>query len=178
MRLLQVSLRSLLLYSLMLVLISIPVSIFAIREIINEEVDESLALHSDQFIRHIKSYEYQEDIEMDLQIWDQLSYDIILTPSDGMTTGQNYETISMYDSIEQEFHPFRTLSTMVVIKDKPYRLTVKMSLVDNDELVMALGIVTSGSHHITCFRITPYKPITVQEIVETILPYPQSIKGL
>ncbi len=141
MRLLQVSLRSLLLYSLILVLISIPISIFSIRQIINEEVDESLALHTNQFIKHIKSYEYLEDLEMDLKIWDQLSYDIILIPSDIMSAGQRYETVSMYDSIEHELHPFRTLSSNIIIKDKPYLLTIKMSLVDNDELVMALGIV-------------------------------------
>lgn len=141
MRLLQVSLRSLLLYSLVLVLISIPVSIFSIREIINEEVDETLALHTNQFVQHIKSYEYLEDLEMDLKIWDLLSYDIILTPTDGMSVVQKYETISMYDSIEHESHPFRTLSTSIVIKDMPYLLTIRMSLVDNEELVMALGIV-------------------------------------
>lgn len=141
MRLLQVSLRSLLLYSLILVLISIPISIFSIRQIINEEVDESLALHTNQFIKHIKSYEYLEDLEMDLKIWDQLSYDIVLIPSDKMAAGQKYETVSMYDSIEHELHPFRTLSSVIIIKDKPYLLTIKMSLVDNDELVMALGIV-------------------------------------
>ncbi len=141
MRLLQVSLRSLLLYSLILVVISVPISIFSIRQIINEEVDESLALHTDQFIKHIKSYEYLDDLEMDLKIWDQLSYDIALTPSDGTTTGKKYETISMYDSIEQESHPFRTLSSSMIIKDKSYQLTTRMSLVDNDELVMALGIV-------------------------------------
>lgn len=141
MRLLQVSLRSLLLYSLILVLISIPVSIFSIREIIKEEVDETLALHTNQFIKHIKSYEYLEDLEMDLEIWDQLSYDISLIPSDGISAGEKYETISMYDSIEHESHPFRTLSSSVVIKNNPYSLTIRMSLVDNGELVMALGIV-------------------------------------
>ncbi len=141
MRLLQVSLRRLLLYSLILVLISIPVSIFSIREIINEEVDETLALHTNQFIKHIKSYEYLEDLEMDLRIWDQLSYDIVLTPTELVTSAQKYETLSMYDSIENESHPFRTLSTGLVIKEKPYLLTIRMSLVDTDELVVALGIV-------------------------------------
>jgi signal transduction histidine kinase len=141
MRLLQVSLRTLLLYSMILVLISIPVSIFSIRAIINKDVDESLALHADQFINHIKSYEYLQDLEMDLKIWDQLSYDISLIPSDGTTTQQHYETISIYDSIHQEHHPFRTLSTNVIIKEKPYLLRTTMSLVDNDELVMVLGLV-------------------------------------
>ncbi len=142
MRLLHVSLRSLLLYSMILVLISIPVSILSIRAIINKEVDESLALHTDQFIKHVKSYEYLEDLEMDLKIWDQLSYNIMLTPSDATTTiRRRYNTISIFDSIEQEFHPFRTLSSSVVIKDKPYLLTIKMSLLDNNELIIALGIV-------------------------------------
>jgi signal transduction histidine kinase len=141
MRLLQVSLRSLLLYSLILVLISIPISIFSIRQIINEEVDESLALHTNQFIKHIKSYEYLEDLEMDLIIWDQLSYDVVITPSDSLITGQKYETKFTYDSIEQELHPFRTLSSNIIIKNKPYLLAIRMSLVDNDELVLALGIV-------------------------------------
>lgn len=141
MRLLQVIVRSSILYSLILVLISIPVSLFSIRELISEEVDESLVLHTNQFIKHIKSYEYLEDLEMDLRIWDQLSYDVMLAPADGTMSGQKFETVSMFDSIEYEFHPFRTLSTSVVIKDKPYLLTIKMSLVDNNQLVMALAIV-------------------------------------
>lgn len=141
MRLLQLSLRSMLLYALILVLISIPVSLFSIRQIINEEVDESLALHADQFARHIKNYQHFDDLELDLKIWDQLSYDIVLEPSDGKLTDKLYQTVSMYDSLEQEKNPFRTLSSTVIIKDKPYLLTVRLSLVDNDELVTALLIV-------------------------------------
>lgn len=139
MRLLQVSLRTLLLYSLALVLISIPVSFFAIREILNEEVDKSLALHSDQFIQHVRSFEYLDDLEMDLGIWDQLSYDITIAPANGVKVGKYYQTVSLYDSIEHEYHPFRMLSSAVDIKNKPYVLTIRMSLVDNDELVVALA---------------------------------------
>ncbi len=141
MRLLQVSLRSMLLYALVLVLVSIPVSLFSIREIINEEVDESLALHADQFARHIKSYEYLDDLDLDLKIWDQLSYDIVLEATTEKLADKLYQTVFMYDSLEQELHPFRTLSSTLIIKDKPYLLTVRMSLVDNDELVTALLIV-------------------------------------
>jgi signal transduction histidine kinase len=141
MRLLQVSLRSMLLYALVLVLVSIPVSLFSIREIINDEVDESLALHADQFARHIKNYEYLDDLDLDLRIWDQLSYDIVLQPSNGELTDKQYKTVSMYDSLEHEMHPFRALSLPVVIKGKPYLLTVYHSLVDNDELITALLIV-------------------------------------
>ncbi|HTF17460.1 MAG TPA: HAMP domain-containing sensor histidine kinase [Chryseolinea sp.] len=141
MRLLQVSLRSLLLYSIVLVAISIPVSLFAIREILNEEVDESLALHSDQFIRHIKTFEYLDDLELDLGIWDQLSYDVTIVPNAGGLGERIYKSISGYDSIEHESRPFRILESPVRIKGKDYLLTIRMSLVDNEELIVVLASI-------------------------------------
>jgi len=144
MRLLQVSLRSLLVYSLILVLISIPVSLVSIRGILNKEVDESLSLHSEQFLKHIKSFEYLDDLDLDLKIWDQLSYDIVIKPSDGTITSKQYETVSLLDSLENEMRPFRLLSTSVDIKAKPYLLTIRMSLVDNEKLIMALVLVQAS----------------------------------
>jgi signal transduction histidine kinase len=141
MRLLQVSLRSLLIYSLLVVLISIPISIFSIREILNEEVDESLQAHTEQFLRHIKSYEYLEDLDTDLHVFDQLSYDIQISEGHGNEVVREFKTISGYDSLEQEERPLRQLSSSVVIKGKPYILTVSLSLVDNEELVWAIGSV-------------------------------------
>jgi signal transduction histidine kinase len=141
MRLLQVNLRGLLLYSLILVLISIPVSLVSIQAILNEEVDESISLQADQFLRHIKGFEYLDDLETDLKVFDQLSYNIHIKPTDSEIVKKSYSTITLYDSLEKKIKPFRQVSTSVVIKDKPYVLTVEMSLVDNDELVMAIGMV-------------------------------------
>ncbi len=144
MRLLQVSLRSLLMYSLILVLISIPVSLFSIRGILNKEVDEALLLHSEQFLQHIKTFEYLDDLEFDLKIWDQLSYDFVIIPSDGTITSKQYQTVNLFDSLENEMRPFRLLSTSVDIKTKPYLLTVQMSLVDNEKLIMVLVLVQAS----------------------------------
>ena len=83
MRLLQLNLRSLLLYSLVLVLISIPLSLFSIRLILNKEVDESITEQSDQFLEHIKGFEYLGDLETDLEVLDQLSSNIHIKPSGG-----------------------------------------------------------------------------------------------
>lgn len=141
MRLLQVSLRSLLLYSLVLVVISIPVSLFSIREILNEEVDESLTLNSEQFLEHIKNFEYLDDLETDLHVLDQLSYNIHIKPTTQTISKNSFETVMHYDSIEHEERPFRQLSSNVIVKGKPYLLTISMSLVDNDDLIIAIGIV-------------------------------------
>ena len=142
MRLLQVSLRSLLLYSIILLIVSIPVSLISIRAILNEEVDESLSLQSQQFLKHIKSFEYLEDLETDLLVLDQLSYNIHIKLYNGESlVDSKYRTITRYDSIERTNKPFRQLSSQVVIKGNPYLLTIQMSLVDNNDLVMAVGLV-------------------------------------
>ena len=142
MRLLQVSLRSSLLYSLVIVLISIPVSLLSLHKILNDEVDELLAAHTAEFLKHIKTFDYLEDLETDLEVFDQLAYDIDIRPSDGRDTeASRYETISSYDSVAHERRPFRELSSQVIIKGKPYVLTLRMSLVDNDELIYAIGLV-------------------------------------
>ncbi len=141
MRLLQVTVRGLLLYAIILVLISIPVSMVSIQALLSQEVDESISLQADRFIRHIKRFETLGDLETDLQVLDQLSYNVHIRPSNGDDVEKTYETISLYDSLENEIKPYRQISYSVIIKGKPYLLTVRMSTVDNNDLVMAIGLV-------------------------------------
>lgn len=140
MRLLQVSLRTLLLYSLILVLISIPISLLSIREILREEIDESLLLNTDQFLKHIKQFESLDDLETDLEVLDQLSYNTSIKPFTGAIAMKDFQTVYLFDSLEKEQRPFRQLSSSIDIHGKPYMLTVRMSMVDNNELVFAIGL--------------------------------------
>lgn len=141
MRLLQVSLRTLLLYSLLLVLISIPVSLFSIQTILNEEVDESISAQADQFMNHIKGFEYLDDLETDLEVLDQLSSNIHIRPSDQKSIPKHYETVSLYDSIQHEQRPFRRLSSVVDVKGKSYLLTITVPLVNRSDLILAIALV-------------------------------------
>lgn len=141
MRLLQVNLRSLLLYSLVLLLISIPISFLSIQAILNEEIDESLSLQADQFAQHIQGFEYLDDLEMDLRVFDQLSYNIDIKPADQSSSDPIFNTVYLYDELGKETKPFRQLTTTFVVKGKPYALTARTSLVDNHDLVLAIGFV-------------------------------------
>jgi len=141
MRLLQVSLRSLLLYALALVLIGIPISFYSIKSFLKEEIDETLLLQKDQFLEHIKKFEYLDDLETDLTVLDQLSYNITIMPDGATPNPTAFQTIYLYDSLGQEKRPFRQLSSGIEIKGRPYLLSVRMSLIDNDELVFAIGSV-------------------------------------
>lgn len=141
MRLLQVNLRGLLLYSVILLIVSIPLSLLSIQAILAEEVDESIAHQAEQFTTHIKGFEYLDDLEIDLEVLDKLSTNIHIKPSNQEIGDEAYQTVLMYDSIENEERPFRQMSSTVIVKGKPYILTVQMSLVDNNDLIMAIGLV-------------------------------------
>ena len=103
MRLLNVNLRGLLIYSIVIVLISIPVSLFSIKAILDEEVDESISLQAEQFIVHIKSYEYLDDLETDLGVFDQLSYNIHIKHAENdKDIVRDFKNIYVYDRITKE----------------------------------------------------------------------------
>lgn len=140
MRLLQVSLRSLIVYALVLVLISIPVSFFFIENLLNEEIDESLAFRLDQFEQHVKSYELLADIETDLSVMDRLIVDIDIKPV-AQIKERIFSTVEHYDSLEKELSPYREVSTGILIQGKAYDLTIRTSLLDNEELVETLVLV-------------------------------------
>lgn len=140
MRLLQVSLRGSIVFSLILVLVSFPASLYTIRALLNDEVDESIVTQADQFIKHIHSFEYLDDLETDLQVLDKLSSNMHIRPS-SEEIHNNFRTVTLYDSIDHEEKPFRRYETGVMIKGKPYKLVVRMSLVETNDLVKAIGLV-------------------------------------
>jgi signal transduction histidine kinase len=127
-------------FSLILVLISIPVSLITIRALLNDEVDESIKAQADQFIEHIHNFEYLDDLETDLTVLDKLSSNIHIQPATG-EIHTNYRTMDLYDSIDQETKPFRRFETAIDVKGKPYKLVVRMSLVENNSLITAIALV-------------------------------------
>ena len=144
MRLLQVSLRTLMLYSLVMVLISIPVSFFFIENLLSEEVDETLGFRMAQFQRHIKSFENLEDIHTDIMVMNRLITDMDIVPTEDLSVHNSYKTVIRFDSLENDESPFRELSTVIPIQGINYLLTIRMSLVDNEELVLTLVAVQAA----------------------------------
>lgn len=140
MRLLQVSLRSLMLYALLLVLASIPVSFFFIERLLNADVDKSLGFRLDQFEQHVKLYESLADIETDLAVMDRLIVDIDILPTDQITK-RVFRTVERYDSLENENRPYREVSTGIIVQGKKYQLAIRESLLDNNKLVGTLVLV-------------------------------------
>jgi signal transduction histidine kinase len=138
MRLLQVSLRSLLLYALILVIISIPVSFYVIREIIQGEVDASLKVDREEFVQHLKNFEYLTDLEVDLQVLDQLTHDVKITPGTKTGPSEYFQTVYSFSNLTNEEEPFRELTSKIVVKGNPYVLSLRRSLGASEKLSWAI----------------------------------------
>ena len=141
MRLLNVNLRSFLYYSLLLVLIGVPLFFITIREILEQEIDKTLHLQREEFINHLRNYEYLEDLEVDLHVFDELAYDLSIQPASSGSKDELYETVSLYDSLDREAKPYRVATSYFIVKGKWYKLIMRMSLVENEDLVLVIGLV-------------------------------------
>ncbi len=138
MRLLQVSLRSLLLYALILVIISIPVSFYVIREIIQVEVDASLQVDREEFVQHLKNFEYLTDLEVDLQVLDQLTHDVNIKPGTQPGPAEYFQTVYSFDNLTKQEEPFRELTSKILVKGNPYVLSLRRSLGASEKLSWAI----------------------------------------
>lgn len=141
MRLLNVSLKRFLYYSLLLVLIGIPASFLSIRAILEEEVDTVLHLQREEFVNHIHNFEYLDDLDVDLRVFDELAYNLNIEPVAKYQPGETYRTISLYDSLYEEVKPYREATSYFVVKDKAYKLILRTSLVESEDLVIVISLV-------------------------------------
>ena len=140
MRLLQKSFRSQIVYKLLLVLLSIPLSIAFISYIIRNEVDDLLLFYRDEFLAHVKEFEHLKNFEADLAVLNSVGHEIELVKYNNRPYEDTFQTVYEYDSAHSETHPFRTLTSKVEVKGRPYLLTVRTSLVNNNGLVLTLGV--------------------------------------
>ncbi|MFD1001388.1 sensor histidine kinase [Ohtaekwangia kribbensis] len=141
MRLLNVSLKSFLYYSMLLVLIGIPASFLSIRAISEKEIDNGLHRQQEEFVEHIKNFEYLEDIAVDLRVFDELAYDQEIQPADRYYEGETFRTIAVYDSIDREVNPYREVTSYFVVRNQVYKLAIRTSLVESKALVIVISIV-------------------------------------
>ncbi len=143
MRLLNISLRSFLWYSLILVVVSIPLSFIAFRMLLNEEVNESLRFHKKEFLKHIKKFEYLDDLETDLEVLDEFTFELSINRTNNASQSEFIQTVLYFDSVEREQRPYRELVSPITIKGKDYVLVIRESLVESNDLAFAIGIVQS-----------------------------------
>lgn len=136
MRLLQRSLISYIAYSIIIVLIAIPIFYLIINKMFLNDVDEVLRQTSSQLVSQLAKADKQT-----IQRWNDLSGNIKIIPVNKFSEEENIRTISLYDSLTNEKEDFRLFTSVVPINGGYYRMSIRQSLVDSEDL--SQGIVTT-----------------------------------
>lgn len=126
MKLLNRTLLSLLVYSIVVLVVVTPILYFIINNIIINKVDETLQLHKKEIVTRLEALPTEADVRQ----WEDLDGEVVVKPID-KSKGEVIYTANDY----------RVLSSSVLIKGKWYQLESRISLVESDDLIRALVFV-------------------------------------
>lgn len=126
-------------FSLVVMLLGVPLFFFISQWLYLHEADEALAVQKDEFVR----FYIPEIKENEIAVFNKLNSDLHIEEN---TTGITKDSLfdkSIYNHMDKENEPFRILRSPVIINNKPYIFTVRANLVDDYELALIiLGIFT------------------------------------
>lgn len=137
MKLLQQTIRRYFVYSLIVLLIIIPVFYFLMQAIVKEEIDEDLIaskVHITGNLKQAVANHTQDNFQF-------LDHDLSITKNTDKRVYDSFYTTALYDNIAEEEIPHRVLVSNIVINDQPYLMTIRKSMVDNDNLIEAILII-------------------------------------
>jgi signal transduction histidine kinase len=140
MRLLSRTIRNYAFVSAILFALSTPLFYWAIHSLVIKQMDEMLRDHKEDFLSaspHINTEEELKQHEL-------LNKEFRLVPTAGKIINDSIYTEDIYDSIEAEYHPYRTFRTTVDLHSQPYQLKISESMVSSKDLVAAIVLIQSA----------------------------------
>lgn len=136
MKLLNRSIQPYLVYSFIIVLITVVLFYFFIQYIVYEEVDESLIAQKEEIIQSIGSLTSDSST-----IQEVLVPGIRLIPSHHAPRHDTMYNVVVFDKISKEHIPHRVIESEIIIRNKPYTMVLKKSLIDNEDLIKSILFV-------------------------------------
>ncbi|QNK64328.1 HAMP domain-containing histidine kinase [Pedobacter sp. PAMC26386] len=141
-RLLNKSLKPLVIYALIVLLLSIPAYYFIVDRIWANELDKHQYVLRDKIESRLAKLNLPDStVEQTINIWNEIEPGFVLTPhaTDSVIKDSVYSTIR-FDEFLQDREQFRSLSTSVKINNKHYRLLIETNMEEADETVMAISL--------------------------------------
>lgn len=167
MKLLNYSAQKYLTFSIVLVLLSIPIFYVVLNKLFINSVDKSLK----QQVHLLPEYTAHIRSEEDLLLWKNIDWDVSISPAYGKIRSQEPYTVNEYSKVHNEDEEYRVLEKKVIILNKEYIVAFKSSLIEKNDLVQAvlvllialLVFLTAGSIYINQYiskKIwTPFRSI-------------------
>jgi two-component system sensor histidine kinase QseC len=131
MKLLQRTVRTYLIYSLLVVLVAIPVFYGIIHQMFMEDVDNVLRQRRDELVAKLNAY----PDESSWQFLQDMDENILIRPvAPGSPARDRIYNRHQYDRKAGELEPLRVLSCVAIIHNKTYRIILRQSLIDSEDL--------------------------------------------
>lgn len=114
---------------------------FVVKQLYYADVDEALLLRREEVVRQLPLVASPAD----LVLWMQLDRDLEIRPlARGERAPEQITGEVRYDSLARELEPYRTLTTTVRYQGRPYRLLLRASLVEDEDLLAGIGLAQAG----------------------------------
>lgn len=134
MKLLSRFVRSYVIFSALLLTLSTPLFYTVVNYLFLEEIEEELHMHVSDFVNATPLIKSSTDIEQ----YSNFNKEISIHAVDELPAKDSLFTIELYDSLEDEMVPYRVLRSGLVFDGRPYKIEIKESLFENEDIIEAI----------------------------------------
>jgi signal transduction histidine kinase len=129
-KLLHKTLKTYLIYSVLILLISAPIFYYATKRLYTKEADDTLLLHKKEFLKNTASTLRHTDIPL----WNRFNRNAKIDSTKRITKDSLFFS-SYYDTLDAETEPYRELNFPISIQGKPYTYSERINLVETEDLL-------------------------------------------
>lgn len=135
-KLLNKTLKTYLIYSVLILIISAPLFYYATKRLYTKEADDTLLLHKKEFLKYTASTLQYTDIPL----WNRFNRNAKID-SVKQTAKDTLFFSSYYDTLDAEIEPYRELNFPISIQGKPYTYSERINLVETEDLLKNIAIL-------------------------------------
>jgi signal transduction histidine kinase len=134
MKLLNHTVRHYLLFSLLVILVGLPVFFYSMENLMEEDVDEAIWLRKQALLLQVHNLKNEADV----RLWQKLDGNIRIREVPDRPLRNDIYYTAHYDSLEMELEPFRELETVMTINGRPRLVLIGTNLVESEDLALSL----------------------------------------
>jgi signal transduction histidine kinase len=135
-KLLNKTLKTYLIYSVLILIISAPLFYYATKRLYTKEADDTLLLHKKEFLNYVASTLQYSDIPL----WNRFNRNAKIDSVKQVTNDTLFFS-AYYDTLDAEMEPYRELNFPVSIQGKLYTYSERINLVETEDLLKNIAIL-------------------------------------
>ncbi|MEP6750216.1 MAG: HAMP domain-containing sensor histidine kinase [Bacteroidota bacterium] len=130
--------RSYIGYAGIMLAVTIPVLYFSVQFLVARRIDQNLLRQKKMIVSSISNIAPNEPFTHTIFLEPGLSFSPAVLP---ITESDKFSVVQHFDTTDNDYEPWRVLTTTVYIHRKPYLLELSSSLLDKEELIAGIVLM-------------------------------------